>query len=84
MTGKDLSKDATLTLGQTPSGTNAQTAKPGGYLLNPYFSAYLQNYPKEWTDCGRRMASRSAAKAKSKTAPPSSADTEIPSQSKQP
>jgi len=46
------------TYGLTPSSSPAATEKQGAYRLNPYFSAWLQGYPKEWTKCGQRTASR--------------------------
>lgn len=44
----DLSGQAS---GLTPDQSPAKTAKPGGYLLNPKFSLWLQGFPAEWASC---------------------------------
>jgi hypothetical protein len=56
------------------AGTPAPTASPGAFLrLNPFFSAWIQGYPMEWTLAGLRAVSR--LRGKSKAAQPSSKDT---------
>lgn len=45
--------------GATQSGGNAQTESKGASrVLNPYFSAWLMGFPKEWTACYLKMLSR--------------------------
>ena len=41
-------------LGSDTSSSTAKTERFGGYRLNPYFSAWLMGFPKEWTDAGLR------------------------------
>ena len=58
---------ALLVLGTTQSGSNAGTTKPDAYqlVLNPFFSAWLMGYPKEWIESGlRALASLSRRKSK--------------------
>lgn len=72
----------TAASGTPPSGIPASTESSGVFLLNPYFSAWLMSFPKEWTDAGQRAASRyarkSRAKAKSSKESPYSKDTAMP------
>jgi hypothetical protein len=56
--------NAKKTSGLMPSGTCAETESKGAYLLNPFFSAWLQGYPKEWTFAGLKTASRSRRKSR--------------------
>lgn len=66
--------------GITSDSCSAATTKYGGYRLNPYFSAWLMGFPKEWTKAGiaahltLKAASRSRRKSKVKQC--SSKDTE--------
>lgn len=62
--------------GATTPSSPCATEKAGVFRssLNPYFSAFLMGYPKEWVAAGRRAASRFARK--SKGAPCSSKDSE--------
>lgn len=48
-----LPRQAALASGQAPSGSTAETAKPG--QLNPAFSLWLQGYPTEWARCAARV-----------------------------
>lgn len=53
--------------GETVSSSSAGMGKLVGYRLNPYFSAWLMGFPKEWTEAGLRAfrelkASRSRRK----------------------
>ena len=40
--------------GQDASRSNAATARPAGFRLNPRFSLWLMGYPAEWASCGER------------------------------
>lgn len=62
-TGIPLSQQVS---GLTPHGTNAETEKPGGYRLNPFFSAWLMGYQKAWTLAGLRAVSRLVKRSKAK------------------
>ena len=42
------------TFGLIPTGSNAQTGKPGAFQLNPAFSLWLQGFPIEWSNCADR------------------------------
>ena len=42
-----------LASGQAPSGSTAETAKPG--QLNPAFSLWFQGHPTEWARCAARV-----------------------------
>lgn len=75
-----LPGQAQLTSGPTPSGTSAETVKHDAsrLVLNPFFSAWLQGFPKEWTLSGlRALASRS--RRASKAGSDSCAVSETPS-----
>ncbi len=50
---KNLSNDALLA-GQDASRSNAETARPAGFRLNPRFSLWLMGYPAAWASCGER------------------------------
>ena len=39
-------------LGSDTNSSTAKTERFGGYRLNPYFSAWLMGFPKEWTEAG--------------------------------
>ena len=39
-------------LGSVTNSSTAKTERFGGYRLNPYFSAWLMGFPKEWTEAG--------------------------------
>ena len=55
--GSDNSKSTYLerqTFGLIPTGSNAQTGKPGAFQLNPAFSLWLQGFPIEWSNCADR------------------------------
>ncbi|GAT33270.1 hypothetical protein TSACC_21683 [Terrimicrobium sacchariphilum] len=47
-----LGSQVKLVSGTTQSGTNAETGKRGGLVLNPRFSLWLMGYPEEWASCG--------------------------------
>ena len=66
--------------GTIPSGTHASTAKPAAsrLSLNPFFSAWLMGFPREWTLCGLR-ALASLSRRKSKGGRASSKATATPS-----
>ena len=49
-----LPRQATLA-GPIPTGTDAATAKPAGFRLNPLFSLWLMGYPVVWASCGARV-----------------------------
>lgn len=56
-------------LGSDTNSSTAKTERFGGYRLNPYFSAWLMGFPKEWTEAGmaafqKLTASRSRNKKK--------------------
>ena len=56
-------------LGSDTNSSTAKTERFGGYRLNPYFSAWLMGFPKEWTEAGmaafqKLTASRSRSKKK--------------------
>lgn len=38
--------------GQDASRSNAETARPAGFRLNPRFSLWLMGYPAAWASCG--------------------------------
>lgn len=40
--------------GQDASRSNAETARPAGFRLNPRFSLWLMGYPAAWASCGER------------------------------
>jgi hypothetical protein len=40
--------------GQDASRSNAGTARPAGFRLNPRFSLWLMGYPAAWASCGER------------------------------
>jgi hypothetical protein len=42
----------TVFLGSDTNSSTAKTERFGGYRLNPYFSAWLMGFPKEWTEAG--------------------------------
>ena len=63
-----LDYQAAMTIGQTPSGSDAPTGNPGesppmGTMLNPRFSLWLQGYPTEWASCGE-VVIRSSLKSR--------------------
>ena len=76
-TGIPLSQQVSGTI---PSGTHASTAKPAAsrLSLNPFFSAWLMGFPREWTLCGLR-ALASLSRRKSKGGRASSKATATPS-----
>jgi len=41
--------------GQDASRSNAGTARPAGFRLNPRFSLWLMGYPAAWASCGERV-----------------------------
>lgn len=41
--------------GQDASRSNAETARPAGFRLNPRFSLWLMGYPAAWASCGERV-----------------------------
>ena len=41
--------------GQDASRSNAETARPAGFRLNPRFSLWLMGYPDAWASCGERV-----------------------------
>ena len=41
--------------GQDASRSNAGTARPAGFRLNPRFSLWLMGYPVAWASCGERV-----------------------------
>ncbi len=48
-------------LGTAPDSSSAPTEAFGGYRLNPYFSARLMGFPREWTEAGLRAYRKSKA-----------------------
>ena len=46
--GGNLSRDALLALGITPSSSSAPTGNTGGSALNPAMSRWLQGFPAAW------------------------------------
>lgn len=52
--GYRLPGQVTLASGPLQSGTDAEIKKPGGLVLNPRFSLWLQGYPEEWASSGVR------------------------------
>jgi hypothetical protein len=53
-TQESFTTQVVKTSGQTPSGSTAETEKPGG--LNPAFASYLQGYPVEWCQAAIRAS----------------------------
>jgi hypothetical protein len=70
--------------GPPSSGIPAQTASKGGYLLNPYFSAWLMGFPKEWVTIGLRTAFRSAKVSKAEPQSCAESETQSTPTSRQP
>lgn len=62
--GGDLQSAALLFGTGQPSGTSAQTGRPGGFRLNPFFAGWMMGYPREWTFSGLRAVTRSPGKSK--------------------
>jgi len=49
--------------GQDATRSNAETARPAGFRLNPRFSRWLMGYPAAWDSCGA-TAMRSCRKSR--------------------
>jgi len=62
--GSDLQATAHLFGTDPVSGTHVSMEKPEGYRLNPFFSAWMMGFPKEWTYAGLKVLTRLQSKSR--------------------